>query len=232
MDRVRHGLWTAAALRPPYRYRHQPAGILRWPISRACSATTDHDAGSNLTLVMSHLACADEPAHPLNARQRDAFAAVRAALARRPGSLANSSGIFLGADYCHDLVRPGHRALWRQSASRRAQSHAAGRLISQARSCRLRDRRAGRDGRLWRDLGGKARVPHRGARLPATRTACRAPRVPVIEGIRPQVYLAGRRCPIIGRISMDMMAIDVDRRARQPVQARHPGRVSRPQYRH
>src|SRR5438093_206213 len=61
----------------------------------------------NLTLVMSHLACADEPAHRLNRQQRDAFAHVRMRLPGVPASLANSSGIFLGKDFCHDLVRPG-----------------------------------------------------------------------------------------------------------------------------
>ena len=57
--------------------------------------------------VMSHLACADEPAHALNADQRGRFAAVRARLPTVPASLAASSGIFLGPDYHFDLVRPG-----------------------------------------------------------------------------------------------------------------------------
>jgi alanine racemase len=60
---------------------------------------------------MSHLACADEPWHPLNARQLRAF--ERAAIAIKqvfPAvrlSLANSSGIFLGGEWHFDLVRPG-----------------------------------------------------------------------------------------------------------------------------
>lgn len=56
--------------------------------------------------VMSHYACADDPAHPLNARQRDAgWAAARAA--KLPLSLGNSSGIFLGREFQGHLVRPG-----------------------------------------------------------------------------------------------------------------------------
>jgi alanine racemase len=58
-------------------------------------------------LVMSHLACADEPAHDMNRVQRERFAQVRAQFAGIPGSLANSSAVFLGAGYHHDLVRPG-----------------------------------------------------------------------------------------------------------------------------
>ena len=59
------------------------------------------------TLIMSHLACADEPAHPKNASQRAAFETLRAMLPPAPASLANSAGTFLGPDYHYDLVRPG-----------------------------------------------------------------------------------------------------------------------------
>jgi alanine racemase len=58
-------------------------------------------------LVMSHLACADEPGHAMNARQAERFAALRARFPGIRGSLANSSGVFLGAGFHHDLVRPG-----------------------------------------------------------------------------------------------------------------------------
>ena len=57
--------------------------------------------------MISHLACADEPEHPLNRRQRDRFAAVAARFPGVPASLAASSGIFLGAPHHFDLVRPG-----------------------------------------------------------------------------------------------------------------------------
>lgn len=63
--------------------------------------------GIDLTLVMSHLACADEPRHPANEAQRKEFDRLRAMLPAAPASLANSSGIFLGADYHHQLARPG-----------------------------------------------------------------------------------------------------------------------------
>ena len=57
--------------------------------------------------MISHLACADEPGHPLNATQRDRFAAVAARFPGVPASVAASSGIFLGAAHHFDLVRPG-----------------------------------------------------------------------------------------------------------------------------
>lgn len=57
--------------------------------------------------LMSHLACADEPDHPMNRRQLAAFVAVRRRLPLTRASLANSAGIFLGPDYHFDLARPG-----------------------------------------------------------------------------------------------------------------------------
>jgi len=63
--------------------------------------------GVDLQLVMSHLACADEPAHPLNAHQRLRFDELRALFPGVPASLANSSGVFLGGAWHGDLLRPG-----------------------------------------------------------------------------------------------------------------------------
>src|SRR5438132_4457024 len=57
--------------------------------------------------VMSHLACADTPDHPLNEQQRARFADMVRRLPGVPASLAASSGIFLGQPYHFDLVRPG-----------------------------------------------------------------------------------------------------------------------------
>ncbi len=56
---------------------------------------------------MSHLACADIDNHPLNLDQRDRFLSALAMLPKATASLANSSGIFLGSAWHHDLVRPG-----------------------------------------------------------------------------------------------------------------------------
>ena len=63
--------------------------------------------GIDLKLVMSHLACADEPDSPANALQLRTFEALRAKLPPARASLANSSGIFLGGGFHFDLARPG-----------------------------------------------------------------------------------------------------------------------------
>lgn len=65
----------------------------------------------SIAVVMSHLACADEPEHPLNRDQLECFknlvAEAKKILPAARFSLANSSGIFLGTDWHFDLVRPG-----------------------------------------------------------------------------------------------------------------------------
>ena len=58
------------------------------------------------TLIMSHLACADEPAHPMNPQQLNAFMAMTAEITA-PRSLAATGGLLLGAKYHFDLTRPG-----------------------------------------------------------------------------------------------------------------------------
>jgi alanine racemase len=63
--------------------------------------------GIEVLYLMSHLACAEVPQHPMNRQQLQTFAALRARLPACPASLANSSGIFLGDAFQFDLVRPG-----------------------------------------------------------------------------------------------------------------------------
>lgn len=64
-------------------------------------------SGLDISWLMSHLAVADEPDHPLNELQRERFSAAHQRLPAMKASLANSSGIFLGSGFHFDLVRPG-----------------------------------------------------------------------------------------------------------------------------
>lgn len=78
-----------------------PADVAEW------LAAPDFLSGISLRYLMSHLACAEHQAHPMNQMQLQAFHAVRERIPGSQASLANSSGIFLGPDFHLDLVRPG-----------------------------------------------------------------------------------------------------------------------------
>src|SRR3979490_2953071 len=60
-----------------------------------------------IALVMSHLACAEILHHPLNAKQLTTFREIASLFSGVPASLSNSSGVFLGAPFQFDMVRPG-----------------------------------------------------------------------------------------------------------------------------
>ncbi|QND68107.1 alanine racemase [Mesorhizobium loti] len=106
--------WRAAARRAG---RKLPAAVqVDSGMSRLGMAPTEVEAvaedisafdGIDVRYVMSHLACADEPEHPANERQRLAFERLRKMLPEAPASLTNSSGIFLGARFHYGLARPG-----------------------------------------------------------------------------------------------------------------------------
>jgi alanine racemase len=161
----------------------------------------------NLTLLMSHLACADEPGHALNERQRQAFAVVRERLPGIPASLANSSGIFLGSGFTHDLVRPGI-ALYGGNPTPAAANPMKPVVRLEGTVLQIREVAAGESvgyGATWR-APRATRVAVLGAGYKdgvARSLGSRATNGPA------KVFIGGRRCPVIGRISMDMMAIDV-----------------------
>ena len=168
----------------------------------AASLGTDH----GIALVKSHFACSEEE-HPLNAIQARRFAQVRASFPAIAGSLANSSGIFLGREAHHDLVRPGvalygANPLPGQPNPMRAVVALHGRIVQ------------------TRALPQGATVGYS-----ATWTAKRPTQLAIVsvgyaDGFLRaasasdarcggEAIVAGARCPLAGRVSMDLIAIDV-----------------------
>ncbi|WP_066801270.1 alanine racemase [Sphingomonas soli] len=157
--------------------------------------------GLEVDTVMSHLASADEDV-ALNRRQRDVFAALAG---MRPGarmSLANSAGIALGADYAFDVTRPGI-ALY---GGRPRAEHAEIRQVVTPEA-QIIQRRTVPAGEI---------VGYNG-----TFTAPRDMEVAILNIGYADGYLRcfsgrgtarvdGVAMPVIGRVSMDMVAIDVD----------------------
>ena len=74
---------------------------------RALAAEPRRLDGIIPVLLMSHLGCADTPAHPGNAAQLACFAQLADLLPGIRRSLAASSGSFLGRDFHFDMIRPG-----------------------------------------------------------------------------------------------------------------------------
>lgn len=158
-------------------------------------------------LIMSHLACADTPGHPMNRKQLAAFRAVRVLLPDIPASLSNSAGIFLGSDYHFDLVRPGialygGEAVAGQPSTTRPVATLEARIL-QVREAKPGDKvgygateTLGRPGRIGVVGAGYADGYHRRAGSSDGRPGARA-------------YLRGRYAPLVGRVSMDLIAIDV-----------------------
>ncbi len=162
---------------------------------------------SDILLLMSHFACAEEPSHPLNARQMAEFRELRALFPDIPGSLANSSGIFLGPDAHHDLVRPGV-ALYGANPTPGHLNVMRTVVRLAARIVQVREVPAGETvgyGATW-----TAQRPTRLAIL-ALGYADGMPRAASASDTKPgaEAIIAGRRCALAGRISMDLLAVDV-----------------------
>ena len=91
---------------------HIDSGLNRLGLSsadvRSLAEQPDILRDLDVRLVMSHLACADDPFDAKNEQQRTVFDAVRALLPKSPASLAASDGLMLGAPYHYNLVRPGY----------------------------------------------------------------------------------------------------------------------------
>lgn len=153
-------------------------------------------------LLMSHLACADVPDHPMNARQRERFDAIRATFPAIRASLANSSAVFLGADFRYDLVRPG-AALYGINPQPGQVNPLRQAVSLDARIVQVRTIGAGDV------VGYGARYVAEGPRRIATIGVGYADGwLRALSG-RGFAYVDGVRVPIAGTVSMDSITLDV-----------------------
>ncbi|WP_298260214.1 alanine racemase [Bradyrhizobium sp.] len=166
-----------------------------------------HAGDHGISLVMSHLACAENLNHPMNARQLAAFRTIASEFSGVPASLANSSGIFLGSAFQFDMVRPG-AALYGVNPTPEADNPMLPVVELKARVVQLRDVERGESvgyGGNW-----TARRPTRLAIVSAGYADGYFRAGSSNDGTRgAEVMVAGKRCPVAGRISMDLMAVDV-----------------------
>ena len=177
---------------------HIDTGMTRLGLDPADAAALER---RRFRLVMSHLACADEPDHPLNETQRRLFAEL-AARFDAPASLANSSGIFLGPGYRFDLARPG-MALYGLNPTPGRPNPMQPVIRLKARVLQVREA----DRPLTVGYGATAEV-RAGQRL-ATVAAGYADGYLRAASPGAGAMLHGRKVPLIGRVSMDSIVLDV-----------------------
>jgi alanine racemase len=158
--------------------------------------------GIDVKAWMSHLACADEPDHPKTSAQLAAFLAILAALPRAPASLANSSGIFRGPEYLFDLVRPGAALYGINPTPGRPNPMGA---VVTLRAPILQIRRV--DAAMTVGYGATHAIA-RGGRV-ATVALGYADGWRRALGNRGHAAIGTHRAPLIGRVSMDLVTVDV-----------------------
>ncbi|WP_420962070.1 alanine racemase [Brucella sp. IR073] len=164
-------------------------------------------------LLMSHLACGDSPSHELNRRQLEVFKAVRAAFGSIETSLANSAGVFMGGDFLFDLTRPGI-ALYGGEAVNEVANPMKPVATAEARIVQIRRARQGEP------VGyGASAILARDTRIAIVSTgyadgylrSASGSGVPLRSSGSEGAYgfAAGRRVPVIGRVTMDLTSFDV-----------------------
>jgi alanine racemase len=176
-------------------------------LPRLRAAVERHGAASGTDLLMSHFVSSEIPGDPLNQAQIQRFEAARAAFPGLVASLANSSGMFLDPPPIYDLARPGY-ALYggnptpgRPNPMRAVVTLTAAiqqiRSIETGMACGYNAQwTAGRSTRLATLLIGYADGLPRGAGATDSKPGA-------------EVAVAGRRAPLVGRVSMDLAIVDV-----------------------
>ncbi|MFC3615853.1 alanine racemase [Lutimaribacter marinistellae] len=148
-------------------------------------------------LIMSHLACADEPGHPMNTRQLQSFREMTEGL-DIPLSLAATGGILLGPEYHFDLCRPGI-GLYGGLPFAEAQPV----VFLDVPVIQVREVEPGETvgyGNTW--------FATRPSRI-ATIAAGYADGILRGTGGGLVAHSDGHRCPVVGRVSMDLITVDV-----------------------
>ncbi len=201
--------WTATAREPIYL--HIDTGMTRLGLAAKDLLEIANDPDTltalSVSLIMSHLACADQPDHPKNEDQRNRFDELRGELPAAPSSLANSGGILLGPTYHYDLVRPGI-ALF--GGNPQPGTDNPFESVVEARAPILQVRQA----------TANDTVGYGASRLLARDSSIATLAIGYADGIfrsmgendardASMVDIEGHIAPIVGQISMDLLSIDV-----------------------
>ena len=168
------------------------------------AALRDIALDQSLTLVMSHLACADEPDHPMNHHQLQQFREMTDGITA-PRSLAATGGVLLGADYHFELTRPG---IGLYGGLPFVDAHPVVKLDIPV--IQVRDVHPGETvgyGNTW-TARSRARI--------ATISAGYADGLIRAMGPQATLHMGSSAVPVVGRVSMDLIGVDVTGLAAEP----------------
>ena len=156
----------------------------------------------SISMVMSHLACSSDPAHPKNAQQRKMFVEAAQHFSGARLSLSASAGALMDKAYHFDLVRPGV-ALFGGSPFDKDDARIHTAVTLKAPVVQLRDLSPGET------VGyGAAFTAARPTRI-ATVALGYGDGYPRISTPAGAAFLHGERAEIAGRVSMDFITLDV-----------------------
>lgn len=177
------------------------------------AADVTRPAGFSPVVIMSHLACGDEPEHPLNKRQCEQFGSIAKAFPGIEASLSNSAGIFLGEDFRFDLTRPGI-ALYGGRASTKAEDQTGPVVTALTHVIAIRAANVGETV----SYGATAKL-HRDSRLAVCSVGYADGYLRAMSGAGTELrdhgsdgaqgFVHGHRVPVVGRVTMDLTIFDV-----------------------
>ena len=156
----------------------------------------EHAAGADL--IISHLACADEPDHPQNAQQLACFREMTDGLSARR-SLAATGGTLLGADYHFDLVRPGIGLHGAEPFDAGQNTVTLSIPVIQTRIVKAGE--AVGYGAYW--------VAEKDTKVATIAAGYADGVLRALTFDPPALYAGDVACPVVGRVSMDLITVDV-----------------------
>ncbi len=176
-------------------------GMHRLGLAPAVIGAVRAISGLNVTLVMSHLACASDVSHPMNEKQRLAFLGLAGQFPGARRSLASSGGALIGTEYSFDMVRLGVGMYGVSPLDAGAASFVPVATLT-APVIQVHTMTAGET------VGYAASFAAKRNSALATISLGYGDGFPRAGSNRGAAFLNGALCPIVGRVSMDLIVLD------------------------
>jgi alanine racemase len=179
---------------------HVDTGMTRLGLTTTQTRELAPALAGDSPLVISHLACANTPQHEKNAEQLSRFAEALAFFPSSRASLANSAGVFLPSEFHFDVARPGCALYGINPAEGDNPMQHVATLSAPVIQMRTLDRDE--------TVGyGATYAAPKGSHIAVVALGYADGFFRSLGGVA-FAYLAGVRVPVVGRVSMDMVALD------------------------